>query len=84
VSRYEANASNGENLEVARRLFFLMRGKEPSALDFEWPALREKLTRVQKGALALLEIEPVYGATILVLAEDLKIENALKVTLLRT
>ncbi|VTU16428.1 hypothetical protein H6CHR_00519 [Variovorax sp. PBL-H6] len=83
VRRYEANASNGEDLEIARRLFFLMRGEEPSALDLEWPALREKLTRVQKGALALLEIEPVYGATILVLAEDFRIENALKTTLSR-
>jgi hypothetical protein len=27
VSRYEADAGNGEDLEVARRLFFLMRGK---------------------------------------------------------
>jgi hypothetical protein len=74
VSRYEPNGS-GESIEVPRRLFYLMRGKEPSPLDLEWPALREKLIQVQEGTLALLEIEPVYGATILVLAEDIRIEQ---------
>jgi hypothetical protein len=84
VSRYRASGSNGEDLEVARRLFFLMQGKEPSESDLEWPVLREKLNRVQKGTLTLLEIEPVYGAMILVLAEDFRIENSLKRTLSKT
>ena len=32
VSQYEANGSDGEPVEVARRLFLLMRGNEPSTL----------------------------------------------------
>ena len=84
VSRYQAGGSNGEHLDVARRLFFLMQGKEPSESDLEWPVLREKLNCVQKGTLTLLEIEPVYGAMILVLAEDFRIENSLKTTLSKT
>lgn len=75
VNRYEANGSNAEGVEVARRLFFLMRGREPGPSDLEWPALQEKLTQIREGTLTLLEIEPVYGATILILAEDFKIEK---------
>lgn len=36
VSQYEANGSDGEPV-VARRLFLLMRGNEPSTLALEWP-----------------------------------------------
>ena len=74
VSRFDADNIKDQGAVVARRLFFLMRGREPSPSDLEWPALREKLTRIQCGALGLLEVEPVYGATILVLAEDFRIE----------
>ena len=77
VSRFDAHAIKDEGAEVARRLFFLMRGKEPGPSDLEWPALREKLARIQAGALGLLEVESVYGATVLVLAEDFKLEPML-------
>lgn len=74
VSRFAAEDFADDGDEVASRLFYLMRGKEPSPSDLEWPLLREKLARIQCGALGLLEIEPVHGATILVLAEDFRLE----------
>lgn len=75
VNRFDASASKDEGAEVARLLFFLMRGTEPSPADLEWPAFQDKLIRIRDGALSLLEVEPVYGATILVLAEDIRLES---------
>lgn len=77
VSLFAVDDIEDEGAEVARRLFFLMRGREPSPSDFEWPALRDKLARIQDGSLRLLEVEPVYGATVLVLAEDFRLEPIL-------
>ena len=77
VNRFTADDIKDEGAEVASRLFFLMRGKELSLSDLEWPALQEKLVRIRDGALGLLEIEPVYGATVLVLAEDFRLEPML-------
>lgn len=74
VSRFDADDINDEAAQVAKSLFFLMRGREPRPFDLEWPALREKLARIRDGGLSLLEIEPVYGATILILAKDFRIE----------
>jgi hypothetical protein len=70
VSRFDV-----EDFEVARRLFFLMRGAAPSASDLEWPIFKEKLALIREGKLSLLEIEPVYGATILILAESFRLET---------
>jgi len=77
VNRFDAMENADEGAKVARRLYFLMRGTEPSLSDLEWPALLEKLARIKDGALSLLEIEPVYGATVLVLAEDIRLESML-------
>jgi hypothetical protein len=74
VSRFDADSIEAEDKTVARRLFLLMQGREPDASDLESPLLKEKLRCIQNGSLGLLEIEPVYGATILVLAENFKIE----------
>lgn len=67
VTRLEV--SEGEEEKAARRLYFMMRGREPDSSDLEWPALLEKLGRIRTGALILMELEPVYGATVLILAE---------------
>lgn len=75
VSRFDANHIKDDSDEIARRLFFLMQGREPSSSDLEWPSLRENLIRIQEGALCLLDVEPVYGAKILILAEDFRLET---------
>jgi hypothetical protein len=74
VSRFNADNISDKGDELARRLFFLMRGKEASPSDVGWPPLQEKLGRIRDGALELLEVEPVYGATVLVLAESFRLE----------
>ena len=74
VSRFDAGNIKDEGDEVARHLFFLMRGKDPSPSDLEWPALRAKLARIQDGALGLLEVKPVHGVTVVVLAGDFRFE----------
>ncbi|WP_076999765.1 hypothetical protein [Variovorax sp. KK3] len=68
----QANAS-----EVADRVFFLMRGKSPAPADLVWKPLKAKLDLIGLGALRLLVIEPVYGATVLVLAQEIRVEDTL-------
>lgn len=75
VRRFGAVDLNGGESEITRRLFVLMRGKKPSQTDLEWPVLKEKLARIREGSLGLLEIEPVYGAKITILATDFRLES---------
>jgi hypothetical protein len=44
------------------------------ASDRNWPYLEEKLSLIRDGRLKLIEIEPVCGASIIVLAESIKLE----------
>ncbi|GEM_PF-6477640 len=69
------DAGEGQEEETARRLFFMMRGREPDASDLEWPALIGKMGRIRTGELILMELEPVYGATVIVLAESFQLET---------
>jgi len=65
----------GESSEVASSLFFLMRGNAAvEEMDWEWPALKEALASIQRGELCLMEIEPVYGSTIQILAREFLLE----------
>lgn len=73
VTQYGSEDVKHHSLEVARRLFVLMRGDDPTPSDLEWPSLRERLTAIESGALVLLEMEPVYGVTVLILAEAFSI-----------
>lgn len=77
VSHFVAVDVNGESAAIARRLFVLMRGEEPSQTDLEWHVLKDKLACMRDGSLGLLEIEPVYGATIMILATDCRLESVL-------
>lgn len=74
VTKFNAHDVREKESEAARRLYFLMRGKEPSFEDFDWPIFKEKLAFVGEGVLSLLEIEPVHGATVIILAVDFKLE----------
>lgn len=74
VRRFGAVDLNGGGSEIARRLFVLMRGSTPNQSDLEWPVLKEKLARMRDGSLGLLEIDPVYGAKIVILAADFRLE----------
>ncbi|TFW09523.1 hypothetical protein E4K72_05620 [Oxalobacteraceae bacterium OM1] len=68
------DASDGLESETAKRLFFMMRGRAPDVSDLEWSVLSEKLDRIRTGTLTLMELEPVYGATVIMLAESIQLE----------
>jgi hypothetical protein len=61
------------NSELAQRLFFLMRGKESTGSDLEWDFLIKKIERIKNGDLTFMEILPVYGASILLLAAKIEL-----------
>jgi hypothetical protein len=56
------------------RLFYLLQKREPTVADLEWPTLNQKLALIRDGSLLLMEIEPVCGASFLVLAESVRLE----------
>lgn len=71
-----AAANFQENVSaITDNLFFLMRGRNPSPSDLEWEPLKEKLGLISSGALKLLVVEPVYGATIILLASEMQLES---------
>jgi hypothetical protein len=74
ANQFNAVNFNKNSTEIARRVFVLIRGREPNQEDLEWPVLKDKLARLQGGSLSLLEIEPVYGATITILASGFRLE----------
>jgi hypothetical protein len=59
--------------EMADRVFWLMRGRAPTKEELRWPPLIRNLAELQNGALTLLEIEPVYGAQISILAKTIEL-----------
>ena len=75
ASFFDPAATDGDESGIAERLFVLMRGQEPSASDLDWPILKEKLARIHAGELTWLELEPVYGATVAILAQSIRLEN---------
>ncbi|HET8729277.1 MAG TPA: hypothetical protein VFO41_17385, partial [Alphaproteobacteria bacterium] len=62
-----------DDLAAANCLFLLMRGRPPASGELEWPALQERLSKIRNGLLNLLKFEPVYGATILLLAKEVRL-----------
>lgn len=58
---------------VIEGLFFLMRGRLPDLAERDWPPLREKLNAMRSGALTLVDITPVYGARVLLLAQSIEL-----------
>ena len=76
--RYDEKRLVLDKNEVAQRLFFLMRGKNASETDLAWPALEKNLSLIRSGDLTLIEIEPVYGASILLLAKTITLEEKIE------
>ncbi|WP_349970780.1 hypothetical protein [Pseudomonas caspiana] len=74
ITRLEVGGDNCKEVSAARSLFFMMRGREPSEADLQWPELEKKLAQVRNGTLTLIELEPVYGASITILAENIYLE----------
>lgn len=68
-------ADHAQEAETARDLFSLMRGREPQGDDWVWPVLVDQLDRMRAGTLTLMKIEPVYGATMTVLAESFRLDT---------
>lgn len=58
---------------VVNSVFFLLQGRLPEPAELEWPVLQERLSAIRDGSLTLLEIEPVYGASVRLLAKSIKL-----------
>jgi hypothetical protein len=61
---------------VINSVFFLLQGRLPNLFEIEWPALQQKLNAIRNKYLTLMEIEPVYGARILLLAKRIELQSA--------
>ncbi|KAA8699844.1 hypothetical protein [Pseudomonas cannabina] len=68
------DVSNGQEVETAHCLFFLMRGRDPQPDDLNSVDFLRKLDLVRTGKLVLFEIEAVYGAACILLAESVVLE----------
>lgn len=75
VKIFDSTCNEVSDAELADRLFFLMRGKELTPPDLEWSQLLNKMSRIRSGELVLLEVEPIYGVSVLILAEEVWIES---------
>ncbi|MGA8673330.1 MAG: hypothetical protein WB679_25875 [Terracidiphilus sp.] len=75
VTIFTAADAAQEINDCTKSLFYLMQKRELSTSDLEWPAFKEKLARIQSGEFHLMEIEPVAGASAVVLARLIAIES---------
>lgn len=74
VTIFDSGNFSGRDLDLSRRLFFLIRGRDPIQSELEWDVLKRKTDCVRDGELTFMEIEPVYGASIKILAKSFKLE----------
>lgn len=74
VNLYGREDSMDDSSECASSLLFLMQKRELNASDLEWPAFKAKRSLIQEGRLTLMVIEPVCGASIIALAESIRLE----------
>lgn len=75
VTRFGTDIVLDGSSSAQAKLFTLLRGREPvSQHELQWPILLEKLAHIQNGTLCLMQIEPVCGAAMIVLAESFKLE----------
>lgn len=74
VTQFDGSDGNSAETVAAARLFVMMRGREPTVGDLQWPELTEKLVQIRDGSLILIEIEPVYGASAIILAKSFQLE----------
>ncbi len=61
--------------EVRDKIYFLMREKYPLPKDLEWSPFMEKIHVIEAEKLCFLEIEPVYGAMVLLLAKKIEVKK---------
>lgn len=74
VSIYNSINALKNQEEVLRIIFILLREKEPSMNDLEWPILKEKLVKIINGECCILMLKPIYGAEIIISAKYFKLE----------
>lgn len=60
---------------MKKNIYSLMRNQDLINIDFEWSPFKDKIRSIESGALSLLEIVPVYGAYILLLAKHISIRE---------
>ncbi|HWX66567.1 MAG TPA: hypothetical protein VNZ27_09105 [Rhodanobacter sp.] len=58
---------------MKKSIYCLMRGEASINIDFEWEPFKDKIKIIESGALSVLEIVPLYGAYILLLAKKINI-----------
>lgn len=75
ISMFEGPAVDNE--DARRKIFFLLRGKYPeSKIDLVWGGVEKVVADISVGNCFLLEIEPVYGAYVLMIAQSISLERA--------
>lgn len=74
INLFSAENFNESQSSAAELLFYLLRGVEPEPDDLKWDVLEKKLEEIKQGKLTLLEVEPVYGARIVILAQTIKVQ----------
>jgi len=68
---------SSDEIECRRRLFCMLYGYRPSAEDNMYlPTINNNFMALKQEGYHLLEIEPVFGALIFILAKHLQIEKA--------
>ncbi len=68
------DVSNDQEVEAARCLFFMMKGRDPQSDDLNSAGFLQKLDLVRTGKLVLFEIEAVCGAACILLAKSVVLE----------
>lgn len=57
------------------KLYSLFTGKLPDSIDMSLPSIKSAIVSIQSGELSLVEIEPVYGAIVLILASEVSLSE---------
>ncbi|GAB3627740.1 hypothetical protein PTE30175_02436 [Pandoraea terrae] len=71
---WQVDASTSITERVAQRIYYLLRDGDSEGFDKEWSVLQAKLDAIRRNELSFCEIEPVYGATVMMLAKHIKLE----------
>lgn len=61
--------------EIAACVYRLMFDAEPGASNIDRPEVRERVERIRDGLLDLWILEPVYGASITILAAEIRLSE---------
>ena len=71
---FDGSAVDSE--DARKKIFFLLRGKYPESKDdLAWDGVEKAVADISNGKTCLLEIAPVYGAYVLLIARAISLEK---------